>query len=168
MTVLSDARAFRSGAALSVLLLLLAALLGGAPLLVATLAAAMLLSALTRLRISLLAAPFRLLRALDFIGAPPPDALQPLAGLRLAQLLGGALLLAAVLVDRLVATPLGALLVAAVASLQAFLAITGICLACKLYGVVMLFERRRAAARPITTSQIRIASADASDNDLAR
>ena len=37
-----------------------------------------------------------------------------------------------------------ALLVGTVAALQSFLAITGICVACKLYGVIVWFERRSA------------------------
>ena len=37
-------------------------------------------------------------------------------------------------------------LVAIVATLQSFLAITGICVACKLYGIVVWFENRRLPA----------------------
>ena len=69
MSQMTDSRGFRTGAAISVALLSLVALLDGAgasrgasSLLVAAIAAAMLLSAATALRVSLLALPFRRLR----------------------------------------------------------------------------------------------------------
>lgn len=165
---MTDARGFRSGAAISVGLLAVALLSGGSPLLVATIGAAMLLSAATRLRISLLALPFRLLRARGLIGAPRPEQLQPVPGLRLAQLLGGSLLLGAIPLDAAGIEPLAVLLVILVTSLQSFLAITGICIACKLYGVVMLFEGRRSAPLPIAATSIRILDNTRGEHDAPR
>ena len=53
------------------------------------------------------------------------------------------MLLAAVAVNAAFAAEVvAALLVGTVAALQTFLAITGICVACKLYGVIVWFERR--------------------------
>lgn len=150
MSKMTDSRGFRTGAAISVLLLALAAVLDGAgasrvgsSLLVAAIAAAMLLSAATALRVSLMALPFRMLRERGTISAPAPHHLQPVPGLRLAQALGGSMLLAAVAANAAFAAEFAALaLVATVAALQSFLAITGICVACKLYGVIVWFERR--------------------------
>ncbi|MFM7781621.1 MAG: DUF4395 family protein, partial [Candidatus Limnocylindrus sp.] len=100
MSQMTDSRGFRTGAAISVLLLIVAALLHvdeatrtTSALLVAAIAGAMLLSAATSLRVSLLAYPFRLLRDRGVIGAPAPSHLQPVPGLRLAQVMGGAMLL---------------------------------------------------------------------------
>jgi hypothetical protein len=57
--------------------------------------------------------------------------------------MGGTMLLLGVLANTAFAADLIALaLVVTVATLQSFLAITGICVACKLYGVVVWFERR--------------------------
>jgi hypothetical protein len=53
------------------------------------------------------------------------------------------MLLLGVLADTAFAADLVALaLVVTVATLQSFLAITGICVACKLYGVVVWFQNR--------------------------
>ena len=156
MSQMTDSRGFRTGAAISVLLLGVAALLhvnepmgsASAPgiasaLLVTAIAAAMLLSAATGLRVSLLGLPFRLLRERGVISAPAPKDLQPVPGLRLAQVMGGTMLLLGVLANTAFTADLIALaLVVTVATLQSFLAITGICVACKLYGVVVWFERR--------------------------
>ena len=150
MSQMTDSRGFRTGAAISVLLLLIAALLQSkdaaspaAALLVASIGAAMLLSAGTSLRISLLALPFRVLRERGLIGAPSPAQLQPVPGLRLAQLLGGTMLLLGVVAhQRLGADLFAVALVAIVATLQTFLAVTGICVACKLYGIVVWFQNR--------------------------
>jgi hypothetical protein len=147
---MTDSRGFRSGAALSVLLLGAAALLhanqptgGASALLVALIAGAMLLSAATGLRISLLGLPFRVLRARGFIGAPESGHLQPVPGLRLAQVMGGTMLLLGVIAHALFSADAVAIaLVVIVATLQSFLAITGICVACKLYGVVVWFQNR--------------------------
>ncbi len=166
MSQMTDSRGFRTGAAISVALLSLVALLDGAgasrgasSLLVAAIAAAMLLSAATALRVSLLALPFRLLRQRGTIGAPAPHHLQPVPGLRLAQLLGGGMLLAAVATNATFGAEFVALaLVATVAALQSLLAITGICVACKLYGVIVWFERRSApqGASKIVPQKIRM------------
>ena len=150
MSQMTDSRGFRTGAAISVLLLAVAALLHleeatrtASALLVAAIAGAMILSAATSLRVSLLAYPFRLLRDRGVIGAPAPKDLQPVPGLRLAQVMGGTMLLMGVVAHAAFAADLAALaLVVTVATLQSFLAITGICVACKLYGVVVWFQNR--------------------------
>jgi hypothetical protein len=150
MSQMTDSRGFRTGAAISVLLLGVAALLqineptgGASALLVVAIAAAMLLSAATGLRVSLLGLPFRVLRERGAIGAPAPKDLQPVPGLRLAQVMGGTMLLLGVAANSAFAADLAALaLVVTVATLQSFLAITGICVACKLYGVVVWFQNR--------------------------
>ena len=58
----------------------------------------------------------------------------------------------------LAADGVAVLLIASLASLQTLLAITGICLACRFYGVVVWFDRRRtpAAARTVAAKRIRI------------
>jgi hypothetical protein len=142
---MTDSRGFRSGAGLSVVLLLAATYLYlqpgtqqiGVGLIVA-ISLAMLLSAATGLRVSLLALPFRILRQRD---------LQPVPGLRLAQVMGGTMILGGVILQQLIGANLVSVgLVAVVAALQTFLAITGICVACKLYGIVVWFENRRLPA----------------------
>jgi hypothetical protein len=151
---MTDSRGFRSGAALSVVLLLVATYLHQQPAtqqlgvgLIVVIALAMLLSAATSLRVSLLALPFRLLRERGVISAPKPADLQPAPGLRLAQVLGGTMILGGVIVQALFAAEVVSVaLVAIVAALQSFLAITGICVACKLYGIVVWFENRRLPA----------------------
>ena len=150
MSQMTDSRGFRTGAAISVLLFGVAALLqineptgDASALLVVAIAAAMLLSAATGLRVSLLGLPFRVLRERGVIGAPAPKDLQPVPGLRLAQVMGGTMLLMGVVANSVFAANLIALaLVVTVATLQSFLAITGICVACKLYGVVVWFQNR--------------------------
>ena len=154
MSQMTDSRGFRTGAAISVLLLAVAALLQSneatqpaAAVLVTLINVAMLLSAATSLRLSLLALPFRVLRERGVIGAPAPQHLQPVPGLRLAQVLGGVMLLLGVIAHARLGVDLVAVaLVVTVATLQSFLAITGICVACKLYGVVVWLERRGSAA----------------------
>ena len=154
MSQMTDSRGFRSGAALSVVLLLVATYLYqqlatqqiGVGLIV-VISLAMLLSAATGLRVSLLALPFRLLRERGVISAPKPADLQPAPGLRLAQVLGGTMILGGVILQQLIGASLVSVgLVAIVATLQTFLAITGICVACKLYGIVVWFENRRLPA----------------------
>jgi len=150
MSQMTDSRGFRSGAAISVLLLGAAAVLQvrdpeslSSALLVAAISAAMLVSAATGLRVSLLGLPFRALRERGVIGAPAPNDLQPVPGLRLAQVMGGTMLLLGAAAHALFGADLVALvLVVIVATLQSFLAITGICVACKLYGVVVWFQNR--------------------------
>ncbi len=150
MSQMTDSRGFRTGAVISVLLLAVAALLQidettriASALLIVAIAAAMLLSAATALRLSLLALPFRLLRERGVISAPAPEDLEPVPGLRLAQVLGGVMLLLGVVAHvGFGADLLAVALVATVATLQSFLAVTGICVACKLYGVVVWFQLR--------------------------
>lgn len=166
MSQMTDARGFRSGAALSVILLLVATALYLQPAteqlgigVIAAISLAMLLSAATALRFSLLALPFRLLRERGVIAPPKPADLQPVPGLRLAQVMGGTMVLLGVFAHTMFgADGVAVALVAIVATLQSFLAITGICVACKLYGVVVWFENRRpsATAARIPKQKIRL------------
>lgn len=166
MSQMTDSRGFRSGATLSVLLLLVATYLWLQPdtqqfgvALIVLISLAMLLSAATGLRVSLLALPFRILRERGVIAAPKPTDLQPVPGLRLAQVMGGTMILGGVIVYQLFgAGLLSVALVTIVAALQTFLAITGICVACKLYGIVVWFENRRrpASATKIPKQKIRM------------
>ena len=159
MSQMTDSRGFRSGAALSVLLLLAATYLYLEPTtqsigvaLIVLISLAMLLSAATGLRVSLLALPFRILRERGVISAPKPTDLQPVPGLRLAQVMGGTMILGGVIIHQLFGASLISVgLVTVVAALQTFLAITGICVACKLYGIVVWFESRRL---PVGTPKI--------------
>ena len=154
MSQMTDSRGFRSGAALSVVLLLAATALWLQPAtqqfgvaLIVLISLAMLLSAATGLRVSLLALPFRILRERGMISAPKPTALQPVPGLRLAQVMGGTMILGGVIIHHLIGAGLISVgLVTVVAALQTFLAITGICVACKLYGIVVWLENRRLPA----------------------
>jgi hypothetical protein len=164
MSQMTDSRGFRSGAGLSVVLLLAATYLYlqpgtqqiGVGLIVA-ISLAMLLSAATGLRVSLLALPFRILRERGVISAPKPADLQPVPGLRLAQVMGGTMILGGVILQQLIGANLVSVgLVAIVAALQSFLAITGICVACKLYGIVVWFENRKLpeGVRPLPRQKI--------------
>jgi hypothetical protein len=166
MSQMTDSRGFRSGAALSVVLLLAATYLYLQPGtqqigigIILVISLAMLLSAATALRISLLALPFRILRERGVVAAPKPRDLQPVPGLRLAQVMGGTMILFGVAAHTLWAADVVAVaLVAIVATLQSFLAITGICVACKLYGIVVWLENRRlpASATKIPKQKIRM------------
>ena len=166
MSQMTDSRGFRSGAALSVVLLLAATYLYLQPGtqqigigIILVISLAMLLSAATALRISLLALPFRILRERGVISAPKPTDLQPIPGLRLAQVMGGTMILGGVIVHQLFGAGLISVgLVTIVATLQSFLAITGICVACKLYGIVVWLENRRlpASATKIPKQKIRM------------
>ena len=148
MDQMTDARGARSGAALSVALLSAAALaeLGGAravaELLTLAVGTALFVSAATALRVSLLAVPFRALRAWGIVAPPRPHELEPVIGLRLAQWMGGGMLLAGSLAGLLGLPTIAVALVAVVAALQSFLAITGICIACRFYGIYARFARR--------------------------
>ena len=154
MSQMTDSRGFRFGAALSVVLLLVATALWLQPAtqqfgvaLIVLISLAMLLSAATGLRVSLLALPFRILRERGVISAPKPADLQPVPGLRLAQVMGGTMIRGGVIVHQLFGAGLISVgLVTIVAALQTFLAITGICVACKLYGIVVWLENRRLPA----------------------
>ena len=154
MSQMTDSRGFRSGAALSVLLLLVATYLYLEPTTqsigvgaIVAISAAMLLSAATSLRISLLALPFRILRERGVIPAPKPTDLQPVPGLRLAQVMGGTMIFFGVIAHTAFSADTIAVgLVVIVATLQSFLAITGICVACKLYGIVVWFQNRQLPA----------------------
>ena len=154
MSQMTDARGFRSGAALSVVILIAATYLYLKPAteqlgigVILAISLATLLSAATALRISLLALPFRILRNRGVIAAPKPGDLQPVPGLRLAQVMGGTMIFLGVIAHTLWAADLVAVaLVAIVATLQSFLVITGICVACKLYGIVVWFESGRLPA----------------------
>ena len=61
--------------------------------------------------------------------------------------MGGTMILGGVILQQLIGASLVSVgLVAIVAALQTFLAITGICVACKLYGIVVWFENRNLPA----------------------
>jgi heme A synthase len=61
--------------------------------------------------------------------------------------MGGTMILGGVIQQQLIGANLVSVgLVAIVAALQTFLAITGICVACKLYGIVVWFENRNLPA----------------------
>jgi heme A synthase len=61
--------------------------------------------------------------------------------------MGGTMILGGVILQQLIGANLVSVgLVAIVAALQTFLAITGICVACKLYGIVVWFENRNLPA----------------------
>jgi hypothetical protein len=61
--------------------------------------------------------------------------------------MGGTMILGGVIVQALFAAEVVSVaLVVIVAALQSFLAITGICVACKLYGIVVWLENRRLPA----------------------
>jgi heme A synthase len=61
--------------------------------------------------------------------------------------MGGTMILGGVILQQLIGASLVSVgLVTIVAALQTFLAITGICVACKLYGIVVWFENRRLPA----------------------
>lgn len=149
MSVLVDARGARTGAAVSVLLLGAAFALhtageiGFAYSIIGSIGAAMAVSAVTNLKLNLLSAPFQILRRRGAIGAPNSDALQPAAGLRLAQFIGAAFLATALLSASVAGGAISIGLVVTLASLQTLLAVTGICVACKFYGIIVWFDRRR-------------------------
>jgi hypothetical protein len=87
------------------------------------------------------------LRERGVIPAPKPTDLQPVPGLRLAQVMGGTMILFGVIAHTAFsADEIAVGLVVIVATLQSFLAITGICVACKLYGIVVWFQNRRLPA----------------------
>lgn len=81
---------------------------------------------------------------------PParPDHLEPAAAPRFASLVGGVFLVGATVAHAVQVAWLGAALVAIVAVLAALNATTGLCVGCRLYGVLVLRPRTRAAARP--------------------
>ena len=119
----------------------------------------MAVSAATSLRWNALSLPFQLARTNGAIGVPAADDLQPVVGLRLAQAVGATFLVVApggLVGLRPTASPCS--LIATLASLQALLAITGICLACRFYGVAVWFDRRRSpqGTPPLATQRIRI------------
>ena len=159
-----DARGARVGAAISVFLLVVAFDLhrSGSPeratILVAAVATAMAVSAATALRWNALSLPFQVARANGAVRPPTPDDLQPAVGLRIAQALGATFLVVALAAWALGVDGLAVLLIATLASLQALLAITGICLACRFYGLAVWFDRRRSpqGTPPLATQRIRI------------
>ena len=127
---LIDPRGHRFGAGVSVVVLAAAFVLGQ-PLIVLLVGVALGISAAFGTRYSALGRPWPLLRRLLRIG--PPVALESEYPPRFAQALGS-LGLSIALVSFVVGLPLvGWLIAAAVAGLQAVLALTGYCLGCRLY-----------------------------------
>jgi len=163
MSKMVDARGARTGAAVSVVLLafayfmhisgaeeVAAAVLGG-------IAIVMSISAITALRVNLLSTPFQVLRSRGVIGSPVSDALQPAAGLRLAQAMGAMFLAVALVLGGIGATVPSLSLVAVLAAMQTLLAVTGICVACRFYGIIVWLERRRESdTTPIPRQKIKI------------
>ena len=144
-----DPRGVRFGAGLSVVVLGIAFLLN-APVLVAAIWLGLGASALFGTRYWPLSRPWPLVRSTLRLG--PPVELEAEYPPRFAQALGSTVLTLALLLFIVGATPLAWLVVAAVAGLQALLAVTGYCLGCRLYflrwWVPSVFDRitRRLAA----------------------
>jgi hypothetical protein len=146
---LLDPRGVRFGAGLSVIVLGLAFALN-APVIVAAIWLGLGASALFGTRYWPLSRPWPVARSVLRLG--PPTELEAEYPPRFAQALGSVVLTVAVLLFLVGATSLAWLPVAAVAALQALLAVTGYCLGCRLYflrwWVPSLFDRitRRLAA----------------------
>jgi Domain of unknown function (DUF4395) len=146
---LLDPRGVRFGAGLSVLVLAIAFVMN-APILVAAIWLGLGASALFGTQYWPLSRPWPYVRSALRLGAPAE--LEAEYPPRFAQALGSAVLTLAMLLFVVGVTPLAWLPVAAVAALQALLAVTGYCLGCRLYflrwWVPSLFDRitRRAPA----------------------
>jgi hypothetical protein len=144
-----DPRGVRFGAGLSVIVLGIAFVLN-APILVAAIWLGLGASALFGTQYWPLGRPWPIIRAVLRLG--PPAELEAEYPPRFAQALGSTVLTLGVASFIVGLAPLAWLLVAAVAALQALLAITGYCLGCRLYflrwWVPSLFDRitRRLAA----------------------
>ena len=138
---LIDPRGQRFGAGLSALVLV-AATAFGLPIVAPLVALALGVSAGGGMRFFVFGRPWPVVRAALRMG--PPATLEPEVPPRFAQALGATALVAGTLAF-LVAGGLGWLFVLAVAGLQGFLAVTGYCLGCRLYGlqwfVPGLFDR---------------------------
>ena len=144
-----DPRGVRFGAGFSVVILA-AAFVVDAPILVAAIWLGLGASALFGTRYWPLSKPWPYIKAA--LGLGPPAELEAEYPPRFAQALGATVLTGAVLLFLVGVTTLAWLFVAAVAALQALLAVTGYCLGCRLYflrwWVPSLFDRvtRRLAA----------------------
>jgi hypothetical protein len=125
-----DPRGVRFGAGLSVIVLGIAFVLN-APILVAAIWLGLGASALFGTRYWPLSRPWPVVRSVLRLG--PPAELEAEYPPRFAQALGSIVLTLAVVLFVIGATPLAWLPVAAVAGLQALLAVTGYCLGCRLY-----------------------------------
>jgi hypothetical protein len=127
---LIDPRGHRFGAALSVVILI-AAVVVNQPFIVALIALALAASAALGTRYSALGRPWPYVRRLLRVG--PPAELEAEYPPRFAQALGAFGLGLAVVAFLFGGALVGWLLTAAVAGLQAVLALTGYCLGCRLY-----------------------------------
>jgi hypothetical protein len=127
---LIDPRGHRFGAALSVLLLVLAFVLGQ-PVLVAAVGIALGVSAWFGTRYSILGRPWPYVRKVLHIG--PPSELEVEWPPRFAQAIGFLVLTSASILFLAGLPTLAWLLTGAVAALQGLLAVTGYCLGCRLY-----------------------------------
>lgn len=125
-----DPRGHRFGAALSVAILA-AGFIAGQPVVVALIALALGVSAAFGTRYSALGRPWPFVRRALRLG--PPAELEAEYAPRFAQALGALGLGLAVIAFLLGGALIGWLLAAAVAALQAVLAVTGYCLGCRLY-----------------------------------
>lgn len=128
--LLIDPRGHRFGAALSVVILAVG-FVAGQPLVVALIAFALAVSAAFGTRYSALGRPWPYVRRL--LRLRPPAELEAEYPPRFAQALGAFGLGLAVVAFLVGASIVGWALVAAVAALQAVLAVTGYCLGCRLY-----------------------------------
>jgi hypothetical protein len=150
---LIDPRGQRFGAGASVVVLALA-FVANAPLVVALVALALGVSSTFGTRFFVFGRPWPLVRTVLRLGSTEPEHEYPP---RFAQALGTTFLAFGLVLFAAVGSPLGWLPVAAVAGLQALLAVTGYCLGCRLYFLrwwvpsqFALFASRGAARRPVT------------------
>jgi hypothetical protein len=146
---LIDPRGQRFGAGVSALVLVASAAVGLVPV-VPLLAAALGVSAV-------FGRPWPVVRRALRLG--PPSFLEPETPPRFAQALGATVLVAASIAFLLALPVLGWTLALAVAGLQGLLALTGICVGCRLYGltwaVPALFDRLLGVPSPPRTRLVR-------------
>ena len=155
-----DPRGQRFGAAVSVVVLLAAFVLA-TPWLAVLVGLNLGLSAAFGTRLFLPGRAWPVVRRV--LGLAPPDALEHEYPPRFAQALGAACIGLASLTFVAGITPVGWVLVAAVATLQALLAVTGICVGCRLYVVrwwvpalfARLFQRTDQVTRLTAADAIR-------------
>ncbi len=124
-----DPRGMRFGAGISAIILLIA-FLANLPWLAVLVGVNLGVSSFFGTRLFLPSRPWPLIRRTLHLGPPVPEHEYPP---RFAQALGATFLGLAGIAFLVGVTPLGWLLVAAVAGLQTLLAVTGICVGCRLY-----------------------------------
>ena len=127
-----DPRGQRFGAGFSAITLLVGVVLNQ-PLVAVGVAIALAVSAALGTQWFLFGRPWPTVRRALRLGAP--SSVEPELGPRFAQAFGALVLLGGLVLQLIVGGPWSWLPVAAVASLQALLAVTGYCLGCRLYGL---------------------------------